>query len=55
MLDKDTFFLGIDMLTTEYTDRGFIMTKEKAMQWYKYMKDIPPGEYMKKIENCLIS
>lgn len=53
MLNKEVFFKGIEKLEVEYGDRGFIITKEKATQWYMYMKELPDRDYMFKIDNCL--
>lgn len=55
MLSKDSFNEGIQLLITEYGDRGFKMTKERAALWYKYMKDMSNAEFQKKIQNCLMN
>lgn len=55
MLSRDTFNAGIEKLNTEYRDRGFTMTKEKALQWYDFMKDMSNSEFKKKVKNCLMT
>lgn len=53
LLDKDIFFKGIDKLNNEFETKGFKMTKERASQWYSYMKDISEKEYNKRIDYVL--
>lgn len=55
MLDKESFNKGVEILLTEYGDRGFKMTKERAELWYKHMKNMSVPEFQKKIQNCLMT
>lgn len=55
MLAKDSFNNGIEKLVTEYSDRGFKMTKERSTQWYEFMKGMSNAEFEKKIQTCLMT
>lgn len=55
MLSKECFNNGVDKLLTEYSDRGFKMTKQRSLQWYNYMKDISDSEFKKKVDKCLMT
>lgn len=55
MLDKEAFNIGVKKLVTEYSDKGFKMTKERASQWYGFMKDMSNSEFEKKVKNCLMT
>jgi hypothetical protein len=51
VLNKETFNQGISALTTEY--KGFEMNRERSLQWYEFMKDMPEHEFQDKINSCL--
>ncbi|APH24887.1 hypothetical protein [Clostridium botulinum] len=53
MLSKETFNKGIEELTMEFECRGFKMSKEKAIKWYKHMKYINDDEFTKRIDKVL--
>ncbi|ERI92132.1 hypothetical protein HMPREF1982_02673 [Clostridiales bacterium oral taxon 876 str. F0540] len=55
MLSKNVFIDGIERLVLEYKDKGFDMTKEKAEQWYSFMKNMSESEFNRKIDNCLMT
>ena len=55
MLDKEVFNAGVKRLVTEYSDKGFKMTKERASQWYGFMKDMSNSEFEKRVKNCLMT
>ena len=53
MVNKEVFKLGIEKLNIEYKDRGFTMTKDKAIQWFDFMKEMDNETFNKKIATCL--
>lgn len=53
MLSKETFNNGIEQLVTEFECKGFKMSKERAIQWYKHMKYMREEEFTQRIEIVL--
>lgn len=52
-MDKSIFNKQLERLVNEYKDKGFTMTKERSLQWYDFMKDIPEKTFEKIISECL--
>lgn len=55
VLSKDVFNSEIERLNIEYRDRGFKMTKERATQWYSFMKNMSNSDFKKKVDACLMT
>lgn len=55
MLDREVFNTGVNKLLTEYNDKGFKMTRDRASQWYAFMEDMSNAEFQKKIDTCLMT
>lgn len=55
MLDKTFFLKQLDKLVIEYGDKGFTMSKDKASQWYGFMKGISDSAFEKMINQCLMN
>ncbi|RXI49117.1 hypothetical protein DP130_06825 [Clostridium tetani] len=53
MLSKEVFNKGIEQLVTEFECRGFKMSKERAIEWYKHMKYMDEREFAQKINSVL--
>lgn len=53
MLDRIIFEDGISKLMVEYKDKGFSMSREKAAQWYCYMRDFSADRFVGAIDKCL--
>lgn len=53
MLSTKAFTDAIGKLEVEFENKSFNMTKERASQWYSYMKDIPEEEFNKRIDYVL--
>ena len=53
MLSKDKFSNYIEKLITEYQVKGFVMTKERAKQWYEYFKKTTDEAFIKAIDTCI--
>ncbi|GAA0121727.1 hypothetical protein UT300018_10430 [Clostridium faecium] len=53
MLSKEAFKVGLKKLSTEYSDKGFKMTKERVTQWYEYVKNMSEIEFNERIEYVL--
>ncbi len=53
MLNKDKFFNGIEKLKLEFGEKGFKMTKDKALQWFEYMKGMSEDEFDERIDYVL--
>jgi hypothetical protein len=52
-MDKIFFKKQLDRLEVEYKDKGFTMTRERASQWFEFMKDIPEKTFERLINDCL--
>lgn len=53
MLNKDFFRTQLDRLVIEYADKGFLMTKERAAQWYNFMSHFNETKFQSLIDDCL--
>lgn len=50
MLTLKIFKDGVKKLELEFKEKGFTMNKDKAAQWYEYMKDMSDEEFNKRID-----
>lgn len=59
MLHENVFKSGLKSLVTEFENRGFVITQERAAQWYEHMKNMSEKEFNQRIEyvlkNCSFS
>lgn len=53
MLNQRIFKDGLKKLVNEYGSKGFEVTKERAAQWYEYMKHLSDNQFNAKIDNCI--
>lgn len=52
-MNKEFFGKQINRLVIEFSDKGFKMTKERASQWFDFMKDISEETFAKCINAYL--
>lgn len=52
-MNTDDFNKQLEKLTIEFSDKGFKMTKERANQWYSYMKNIDIFTFVKAIDKTI--
>ncbi|QCX33500.1 hypothetical protein FDN13_07125 [Caloramator sp. E03] len=50
MLDVNVFKEFVNKLDIEYKEKGFLMTTQRAKQWYEYMKDMTDEEFKQRID-----
>jgi len=53
MLSKEVFNKSTAKLVTEYGSKGFEMPKERATQWYEFMKEYDDESFINAIDDCL--
>lgn len=52
-MTKDVFVNELQRLVTEYEDKGFKMSKERASQWYEFFKNINYENFKDAVEEVL--
>lgn len=52
-MNKEVFNTQIKRLILEFSDKGFNMPKERALQWYERFKDIKDADFIAAVGKVL--